>query len=243
MPGVYIGCSGFLYNHWRGVFYPEKLAKRSWLEYYAEVFATVELNVTFYRLPKEKTFVKWYEETPEGFSISLKGSRFITHVKRLKDPEEPVRRFMELALLLKEKLGVVLWQLPPNFKKDTERLAVFLKAIRPYGLRNAFEFRNETWVDMNTFSLIRDEGHALCMADWPPFADDLPVTGDFVYMRRHGRGGSYDTCYSRNELGKDAGRIRGYMRKKKEVFIYFNNDYSGYAPRNARELMELLKPD
>jgi uncharacterized protein YecE (DUF72 family) len=240
MPRKHIGCSGFLYDHWRGSFYPEGLAKSRWFGYYTEKFSTVELNVTFYRLPRKETFVKWREETPGGFTFALKGSRFITHVKRLKDPGQPVRTFMGLALLLKEKLGVVLWQLPPNFGKDTERLAGFLEALRPYGVRNAFEFRNETWVDREVAALIRREGHALCMADWPPFVDDLPVTGDFVYMRRHGRGGSYDTCYTEGELRHDAERVRRYLGMKKDVFVYFNNDAHGYAPRNVLELREML---
>lgn len=240
MPRLNIGCSGFLYPHWRENFYPKGLPQRRWLEYYAGKFQTVELNVTFYRLPKEEALRKWHDETPEGFSFALKGSRFITHIKRLKSPAEPVGLFMERALILREKLAVILWQFPPNFKKNTTRLEEFLGALRPYRLRHAFEFRNETWMDKDVVSLLKREGQALCMADWPPFADDLPVTAGFVYLRRHGRGGGYDSCYSREQLRRDAVRIKKYLRRKREVFIYFNNDAYGYAPRNAMELKEML---
>jgi uncharacterized protein YecE (DUF72 family) len=240
MPEVRIGCSGFLYSHWRENFYPRGVPQRKWLEYYAERFSTVELNVTFYRLPDKAAFRKWRGETPEGFSFSLKGSRFITHIKRLKSPAEPVKLFMERAAVLKDKLAVILWQFPANFKKDAQRLEEFLEALRPYGMRNTFEFRNETWMDKEITSLLKREGQGLCMADWPPFVNDLPVTAGFVYMRRHGHGGSYDTCYSTKELKGNALRIKKYLMRRKDVFVYFNNDAFGYAPRNALELKEML---
>jgi uncharacterized protein YecE (DUF72 family) len=241
MGNINIGTSGFQYRHWRGNFYPDGLAQRKWLGYYAEQFSTVELNVTFYRLPEEKIIVKWYGETPPGFTFCLKGSRFITHVKRLREPEGPLGLFMERALGLKEKLGVVLWQFPPKFRKDMDRLRRFLKALKPYGSRHTFEFRDESWTEGDVVSLLGQEGHSLCMADWPPFIDDLPATADFVYIRRHGRGGSYDSCYSKGELEKDAKRIRKYLRPGRDVFIFFNNDAFGYAPRNALELKGILK--
>lgn len=242
MPRANIGCSGFLYPHWRDSFYPRGLPQRRWLEYYSGRLSTVELNVTFYRLPEKEAFRKWHGETPAGFTFSLKGSRFITHVKRLKSPAGPVGLFMERALALEEKLAVILWQFPANFKKDASRLEEFLGALRPYGMRHAFEFRNETWIDKEIASLLKGEGQGLCMADWPPFVDDLPVTAGFVYLRRHGRGGGYDTCYSTEELRGDAARIRKYLRGRRDVFVYFNNDAFGYAPRNALELKEMLGP-
>lgn len=238
---AYIGCSGFSYPHWKGVFYPGGLPRKKWLDYYCKKFSTIELNVTFYRLLKKETFRKWYEATPEGFTFSLKGSRFITHVKRLREPKEPLKLFMERAVVLKEKLGVILWQFPPGFGKDTDRLGGFLEALRPYGMRNTFEFRDESWIDEETVSLLRKEGCALCMADWPLFLDDLPLTAGFAYIRRHGRGGGYDSCYSAEELKKDARRIRKYLKQGKDVFVYFNNDAFGYAPRNSLELKGILK--
>ena len=234
-----VGCSGFLYEHWRKNFYPDDLSKNHWLEYYSRHFSTVELNVTFYKLPDRETFIKWYSSTPESFTFSLKGSRFITHVKKLKDCSEPVEAFFSRATLLKEKLGVILWQFPPTLSVDIERFENFLEILKPYCLRNTFEFRNKTWINKRVFELLNLEGAAPCMADWPDFLDKLPLDSDFVYIRRHGEEGSYATSYSIKSLEKDAKRIKSYLRQKKDVFIYFNNDASGYAPRNALELVTL----
>ena len=235
-----IGCSGFSYDHWRGTFYPDGLPKTDWLEYYAARFSTVELNVTFYRMPEKETFMKWYEETPSGFLISLKGSRFITHVKKLKAPAEPLDVFFSRALALKEKLGIILWQLPPGMKVNLERLSEFLERLRPYNAQHTFEFREESWLTEKVISLLRKENVALCIADWPEFLKDPPLTSDFVYIRRHGEGGSYATCYPLGALKDDAARIQRYSRQKRDVFLYFNNDAFGYAPRNALELMRLM---
>lgn len=241
MPEACVGTSGFSYQHWRGAFYPEGLSPAKWFGYYCEQFSTVELNVTFYRLPAETTLQKWHAETPEEFKFALKGSRFITHIKRLKEPAEPLETFMERAKILRKKLAVVLWQLPPNFRKDTERLKGFLKVLRPYGTRNVFEFRDETWIDEEVMELLKREKAALCMADWPPFIEELPATADFVYIRRHGKGGSYATRYTHKELEKDAKRIKKFLRQKRDVFIYFNNDAMGYAAQNALELKKILR--
>lgn len=240
MPKLNIGCSGFSYDHWKGLFYPEDFPKRRWFEYYCARFSTVELNVTFYNLPDKETFTRWYQEAPPGFVFSLKGSRFITHVKKLKASAEPVDVFFSRAMALKEKLGVILWQLPPGLKADPERLAEFLELLRPYGARNAFEFRGETWISKKVISLIGKENAGLCMADWPDFLDDLPVTSDFVYIRRHGAGGGSATSYTPEQLKTDATRIRKFLKQRKDVFIYFNNDANGYAPRNASELRAML---
>lgn len=240
MADLKIGCSGFLYDHWRGNFYPEDLSRGHWLEYYGKRFSTVELNVTFHRLPDRETFLKWYSSTPDGFTFSLKGSRFITHVKKLKDCKEPLEAFFSRASLLKEKLGVILWQLPPTFTLDVERLKDFIEDLKPYGMRNTFEFRNKMWINKKVIDLLKKEKATLCMADWPDFLDNLPLTADFVYMRRHGAEGSYATSYSTESLKGDAKRIKAYLKQKKDVFIYFNNDAFGYAPRNARELASLL---
>jgi len=237
---VRIGCSGFLYEHWRRNFYPETFSRSYWLEYYSRHFSTVELNVTFYRLPERESFVKWYSSTPEGFIFSLKGSRFITHSKKLRDCAEPLEAFFSRASLLREKLGIILWQLPPTFNVDPERLEEFLEALKPYDMRNTFEFRNRTWINKKVIQVLQKEKAALCMADWPDFLDELPLTADFVYIRRHGEGGSYTTSYSTEKLKKDARCIKAYIKQKKDVFVYFNNDAFGYAPKNAGELLTLL---
>ncbi len=241
MPLLNIGCSGFLYDHWKGTFYPETLPRKRWFEYYCTRFRTVELNVTFHGLPDRETFTKWYKETPPGFIFSLKGSKFITHVKKLKASAEPVEVFFSRAQVLKEKLGAILWQLPAGLKADTGRLAEFLELLKPFHTRNVFEFREGTWISRKVISLLEKENVCLCMADWPEFLDNLPVTSDFVYIRRHGRGGGHSTSYSTEELKSDSARIRKYLKQRKDVFVCFNNDASGYAPKNALELMAMLK--
>lgn len=235
-----IGCSGFNYGSWRGTFYPRDLPQKGWLGHYSTVFDTVELNVTFYRLPQASTFDRWREEAPASFGFSVKGSRFVTHVKRLKEPDEPVALFFERALRLKEKLSAVLWQFPPGFAFDRERFHRFLELLRQYPARNALEFRNESWMTEEVFRACREHGVNLCLADWPTFLDDLPLTADFVYVRRHGRGGNHAQGYSRIELRKDARRIRDFLDGGRDVFVYFNNDAYGYAPKNAGELLEEL---
>jgi len=241
MPEIYIGCSGFSFSDWKGNFYPSDLPQRKWLEYYCTIFNTVELNVTFYRLPLAKTFDKWHAETPPGFAFSLKGSRYITHIKRLLDPEEPLALFFQRALCLKEKLKVVLWQFSPRFKIDLERLKRFLELLGNYPVKNTLEFRNESWMTKKVADLCAKHRVSLCMADWPEFLADIPVAADFVYIRRHGERGNYATLYPKAALRKDASRIENYIKNRKDVFMYFNNDFQGYAPRNARELSEMLK--
>ena len=240
MVDLRIGCSGFLYDHWRGTFYPEDLPKNHWLEYYSRHFSTVELNVTFYRLPERETFAKWYVLTPDDFVFSLKGSRFVTHVKKLKDCAEPIEAFFSRASVLKEKLGVILWQLPPNFNLDIERFKEFLEALKPYNMRNTFEFRNKTWINKKIFTLLEKENAALCMADHPEYLNNLPLTADFVYIRRHGKEGSYATSYTTESLKEDAKCIKAHLKKKKNIFLYFNNDAFGYAPKNAAEIITLI---
>jgi len=241
MSSLAIGCSGFNYPHWRGSFYPWGMPQRVWLTHYASFFNSLELNVTFYRLPKPSTFEKWNLETPPGFVFALKGSRFITHIKRLRDPEEPLERFFAAALKLQEKLGAVLWQLPPGFKRDSQRLRLFLNHLKNYPVRNTIEFREESWLDDEAVSLCREHNIAICMADWPQFLKGgAPLTSDFVYIRRHGRSGDYATGYNNEELAFDAELIRGYLKGGRDVFIYFNNDADGYAPKNASFLREML---
>ncbi|MCL5966369.1 MAG: DUF72 domain-containing protein [Deltaproteobacteria bacterium] len=213
---------------------------RRWLEHYATVFSTVELNVTFYRLPRPRTFDNWYERTPPDFGFAVKGSRFITHVKKIGDPEEPVALFFDGALRLREKLLAVLWQFPPGFGRNIERLRRFLELIEEYPVRQALEFRNESWITDEVASLCREHDAALCMADWPDFLDGLAATADFVYVRRHGEGGDYASPYSTADLRKDAARIKAWLEEGRDVFVYFNNDALGHAPANARELLGML---
>jgi uncharacterized protein YecE (DUF72 family) len=240
MAHLRIGCSGFLYDHWKGAFYPEDLARNQWLAYYYKHFSTVELNVTFYGLPERETFTKWHMTTPGDFLFALKGSRFITHVKKLKDCAEPIEAFFSRASLLKEKLSVILWQLPPSFPLDLERFREFLEILHPFRMRNVFEFRNKTWINKKVFTLLEKQNAALCLADHPDFLNDLPTTADFLYIRRHGAEGNHAASYSTEFLKEDAKVIRTHLKKKEDVYIYFNNDAMGYAPKNALELMQIL---
>jgi uncharacterized protein YecE (DUF72 family) len=241
MPRYRIGCSGFLYDSWKGAFYPEDLLHRRWLSFYMEKFNAVELNVTFYRLLKKEAFERWYKETSPDFIFCLKGSRFITHVKKLKDVELPLSTFFNATAPLLEKLGVILWQLPPNLKLNLKNLEDFIENLKRYPVRHAFEFRHKSWLSKKVFNLLSASNIALCMADWPDFINDLPVTADFVYIRRHGEGGNYATDYSPEQLKGDAKRIKEYLKQGKDVYCFFNNDAFAYAPKNASELKTILE--
>ncbi|QXE91828.1 DUF72 domain-containing protein [Geomonas subterranea] len=241
MADLYLGCSGFSYNHWRGNFYPAELPAKRWFEYYRSVFNTVELNVTFYRTPSAEIFKHWHDESEQDFSFAVKGSRYITHIKRLHDVETSLVRFFRPAHELQEKLQVMLWQFPPQFKVDLRRLERFLEQVAPYHGRHTLEFRNESWLTDEVVSLCKSRNVSLCMADRPTFIESLPITADFVYIRRHGMEGSYNGFYDYEQLEKDAVRIRKYLSRGLDVYIYFNNDMGGAAPRNARELAAMLK--
>lgn len=234
-----VGCSGFNYDHWRGAFYPVGLPQEKWLAFYCSKFGTVELNVTFYRLPHIDTFQKWRDETPDDFVFALKGSRFITHVKRLREPEAPLDRFFDHALCLGEKLEVVLWQFPPSFRMALDRLESFLRLLAAFPVRSALEFRHGSWIAQEVFDACSAHGVCLCMADWPQFITTLPVTSDFAYIRRHGSGG-YDQLYSPAFLRRDALTVKAFLSSGKDTYVYFNNDAFGYAPRNAQQLARML---
>ncbi|WP_026842708.1 DUF72 domain-containing protein [Citrifermentans bremense] len=244
MAKLNLGCSGFSYKHWRGNFYPDDISQKAWFAYYRSVFATVELNVTFYRIPTQETFRHWYEQSGKNFSFAIKGSRYITHIKRLVDVESALARFFGAAQELQEKLQVVLWQFPPQFRVDLPALERFLDQVAQYHVRSTLEFRNQSWLTDDVVALCKSRNVSLCMADHPPFIDTLPVTANFVYIRRHGMEGSYNGFYTREQQEKDAARIRSYLERQLDVYIYYNNDMGGAAPQNAQELASMLKqPD
>jgi uncharacterized protein YecE (DUF72 family) len=235
---VHIGCSGWNYRDWRGVLYPEGLPQRRWLERYAEVFETVEINATFYRLPTEKAVRAWVDETPDDFAFAVKASRYMTHVYRLKEPKKGgTGLFFDTLKPLQEagKLGPILWQLPENFKRDDARLSGVLERA-PRDHRHAFEFRHESWFAQGVYDILADHGAALVIADspkWPFQARKL--TTDWAYIRlHHGRRG-HGGNYSNAELTTWRRRIAAW-RSRTEVFAYFNNDWQAYAVRNARRL-------
>ena len=236
-----VGCSGWNYAHWRGgVFYPPRCPARLWLEYYALHFDTVEVNATFYRLPTVKAVQGWVEQTPDDFVFAVKGSRYLTHVKRLTDLGPGLERFYDRIepLVRSPKLGPVLWQLPPTFRRDDERLADALQRLPPG--RHCFEFRHESWFADDVMALLREHGTALVIGDRPQVHgfQTHELTADWTFVRFHagtrGRRGNY----SDSELEEWAERIRSWPVRA--AFLYFNNDWEGFAPRNAMRLRDLL---
>lgn len=235
-----IGTSGWHYGHWIGPFYPEGTPKKNLLEYYSTRFDSVEINNSFYRLPEESTFLAWRRTVPEDFLFSVKASRLITHNKKLKDPGATVPPLMERAVALKEKLGPILFQLPPSWKLNLERLREFLSAL-PGGFKYAFELRNHEWFVPEVYDALKRHNAALCIFDLDYFQSPVEVTADFVYMRLHGPDGSYRGSYPEGTLREWAGRIKKWRRDGKEVYCYFDNDEAGYAAQNALKLKELTK--
>jgi len=238
---AYIGTSGYNYPHWsKGVFYPEGLSQNKWLEYYCQFFNSVELNVSFYRLPSKKIFQNWYKRTPKDFYFTAKGSRFITHIKKLKDCKEPLKIFLENAGGLKEKLSCILWQLPPGLKKDLKRLEDFLRLLKKFtkNIKQAIEFRNETWFERDTYDILKKYNTCLCIAHsnrWPCVKE---ITSDFLYLRFHGGQILYGSNYSEEELKGWADFVLSI--KIKNIFAFFNNDAYGYAVKNTLRFKELL---
>ncbi len=234
---IFIGTSGFSYHHWTEKFYPKVVKQSDWLAYYAEHFNTVEINSSFYRLPNEKVFSSWYDKTPGDFSFSVKGSRYITHTKRLLVEKDSVNLFMERAESLGSKLKVVLWQFPPGFKVNPKRLERFLKLLKIYKCRFAFEFRHESWLGEPIYKILRAYNAALAIADSPHFPKTEIQTADFSYIRFHGGKYLYSSKYSPGEM-KDWSKKIEKLSKKGNVFAYFNNDANAFAVKNALEMKE-----
>ena len=240
MTRYYIGTSGWHYDDWRGRFYPEKLPKTQWLEFYARYFPTLELNNTFYRLPKETVFNKWYDSSPDGFIFSVKVSRFITHIKRLQDCDEALSNFMSRVALLKEKLGPLLYQLPPGLHRDDDILINFLANL-PRELKHAIEFRHESWLTEDVFDILRQHKVGFCVFDMPSLTSPLAATADFAYIRFHGSDSLYSSCYTDEEMADWAEKIAKLAENLESVYIYFNNDIAGYALQNAATIRKYLE--
>ena len=235
----HVGCSGWSYKHWRGDFYPRGLTASRWFEYYADVFDTVELNASFYRLPSESAVRFWREKAPEGFVFSVKASRLITHFRRLKDVEAALDTFLRRMQGLEEHLGPLLFQLPPDFGPDHERLEAFLELV-PRRYRCAFEFRNRAWWSKETFRLLEQHDAAFCIYNAGETTTPVVATAPFVYVRFHGPSASYASSYSDEQLREWARELRG-LDGVSEVFAYLNNDIGGHAPRDAVRLREMVE--
>ncbi len=238
---TYIGTSGFYYEHWRGVLYPEEVSKSHWFEIYAREFDTVEMNSTFYHLPKAVTVEHWSQKAPEGFLYSFKAPRGITHYKRLQDVREEVLRFLHLLKPLKAQIASLLFQLPPSLHRDDELLGTFLATL-PHGggWRYALEFRHESWYDEGVYEMLRRHDAAMVCHDYGRRRVPDVATAEFAYFRLHGPDGHYRGSYDDETLGLWAQRIREHTAHHRSVFVYFNNDLEGNAVRNARRLRALL---
>jgi len=239
-PHYYIGTSGWYYEHWRSNFYPERLDKAGWLEFYARHFTTVELNNSFYRLPSEAAFAAWRDSSPPDFTFAVKVSRFITHIKRLRNLGDAVEKFVSRAKILGSKLGPLLFQLPPNMHRNDEVMESFLTTL-PRGLKHVFEFRHQSWLDEGVFEILRRYNVGFCVFDMPEVTCPLVATADFAYIRFHGSTGLYFSCYSDEEMASWAKRLARLSVGLKATYVYFNNDAEAFAISNARTLGTYLK--
>jgi uncharacterized protein YecE (DUF72 family) len=237
---LYVGTSGWQYRHWRGTFYPKEVAQSDWLRHYASRFATVELNNSFYRLPERVSFERWREQTPDDFVMAVKMSRFLTHLRRLREPEGPVRLFLERASGLGSKLGPVLLQLPPQLEVEPERLADALDRF-PRDVRVAVEPRHESWFDDRVRSLLEARGAALCLADSPHRRSPAWRTAEWGFVRFHEGQAAPPPCYGERALATWAERIASLWPPSAAVFCYFNNDARACAVDNAATFARLAR--
>ena len=232
-----IGTSGWSYSHWKKIFYPPNILKSKWLDFYSEHFDTVEVNATFYRLPNPKTFDNWYQKTPDNFIWAVKGSKFITHTKRLKEPKEPLIRLYSAVERLKEKLGVILFQVPPSLSFNRELFLPFCENL-DHTYNHALEIRHPSWIDSHVFEILKENNIAFCLSDTAgryPYHE--VITADFLYIRLHGSKKLYASEYSEEELQGWAKKIRNWNMP---AHIYFDNDAKGFAIKNAKRLKEIL---
>jgi uncharacterized protein YecE (DUF72 family) len=236
---IRIGTSGWHYRHWVGPFYPKDLPAKQMFTFYQRHFDTVELNNSFYRLPTPEAFDAWRESSPSGFVFAVKGSRFVTHNKKLKEPEQPLKNLLPRAERLREKLGPVLWQLPPKWQRNVERLEEFLQAL-PRRHRYAFEFRESSWHHESIYEILRRYNAAYCIYELAGFSTEAHVTADFAYVRLHGPGGKYQGSYSEQILKEWSSRIVEWSGRLKAVYVYFDNDQAAYAAQNALELKRFV---
>lgn len=234
---VFVGTSGWTYNHWRGAFYPIGGPRSHWLDFYADRFNSVELNATFYRSIGERTFANWYTRTPPGFVWSVKANRYITHIRRLHEAQEPMERFLSSVAALQEKLGPVLMQLPPNLAYEKSIFESFVRLL-PASMKFAIEARHPAWFRDEVHTALIERNIAWCISDTAgryPYRE--AVTADFIYIRLHGSRALYASDYTDPELHAWAEKIRTWNR---ETYVYFDNDFMAYAPQNALRLRELL---
>jgi uncharacterized protein YecE (DUF72 family) len=239
---LHVGTSGWHYDHWQGPFYPEDLDSEGWLAYYAGHLTTVELNNSFYKLPEVETLRNWRATTPQGYLFAVKASRYITHMKKLKDPDEPVTQFLGRMDELGEKLGPILFQLPPNWSLNAERMHAFLEAL-PGGYRFAFEFRDPSWFEARIYEMLAAYNAAFCIYQLAGRLSPREVTADWVYVRLHGPGDAYQGKYGAETLAGWLGAFSTWIGQGKQVYCYFDNDEAGFAVQNALSLQAMAEDD
>lgn len=239
---IFIGTSGWSYPDWRGTFYPAGLPQKSWFEFYSRQFSSVEINATFYHLPSLKTVHGWRDHVPPGFVFAIKGSRFITHIKKLAELGDAIRIFSRRMQPMRRQTGVVLWQLPPSLKRNSRLLDRFLRRL-PKAFRHAVEFRNRSWLDEEIFDILRRRQIALVSVSSQRMPADFTVTTDITYVRFHGLIGGARHNYSRAELEAWAAHIHRQACSGNEVYAYFNNDANGCAPANAALFRQMVEAE
>ena len=239
-PEIHIGTCGWHYPHWSGPFYPPDVDQRGFLRHYANQFRTVEINNTFYQLPDKETLLRWRETVPSDFLFAVKANRYITHMKKLKDSEEPLARMLEAVCVLGDKLGPILFQLPPRWHVNMKRLRSFLEVL-PEQHRYAIEFRDRSWFDSWVYDLLREHEVAFCIHDLARQASPKVITSDVVYVRLHGPSGRYQGRYTQQMIARWAAAIWIWAREQRQIYCYFNNDVGGYATENALELQQTLE--
>lgn len=237
---VHIGTSGWHYPHWKGTFYSSAIKESQQFATYQQHFDTVELNNSFYKLPSAETFANWRKNSRDHFIFSVKASRFFTHMKKLIVDKTGIRRFFTNAGKLEEKLGPILFQLPPKWRVNRERLEIFIRAL-PAGYRYTFEFREPSWYNDEVYATLLQNNCAFCIYELDRHLSPIIATADFVYIRLHGPGNKYQGSYKKPVLQKWAARIKDWQKGEKDVFVYFDNDQEGFAAFNALALVKLLQ--
>ncbi len=237
---IHIGTSGWHYQHWRGSFYPQALAQKHWLNYYAEHLATVEINNSFYRLPSVEMLKKWRNMVPKEFLFTVKASRYITHRKKLKNPRATLSKLLERVGVLEEKLAAILFQLPPLWSFNEERFKDFV-AVLPKDYRYAFEFRDRSWFNESVYEILTAQKMAFCLYEIGGQLSPQTITTNFIYLRLHGSKGSYRGQYNCQTLSEWADAFSTWTSQGKEIYCYFNNDERGYAPQDALNLQKIIE--
>lgn len=237
---IHIGTAGWSYDHWQGRFYPDGLARRDWLGYYAGQFRSVEINSSFYHLPAAATLQHWHDATPDDFVFTAKASRYITHLKKLNQPRQILPPLLERLAVLEEKLGALLFQLPPHWHFNAERLAALLDVVNG-DCRCAFEFRDPSWFNEQCYTLLTQHHAALCLYELDGFLSPEQVTADFVYVRLHGPGAAYRGRYGDDTLADWARACTRWAASGRQVYLYFDNDERAYAVHNAASLQAMIQ--